>query len=164
MNPFLFRITLIAFCLALTVTPLLKAQSGLDIDPNRVTVSGLSAGGAMANQLHIAYSDVFSGAGIIAGVPFGCADNSLGTALARCMGKTDGNLAANETVASLEIAQANGQIADLANLQNDPVWLFHGTQDQVVAEAVSDALYKLYLELAPAEQIQYVKDIEAAHH
>jgi poly(3-hydroxybutyrate) depolymerase len=118
----------------------------------------------MANQLHIAYSDVFSGAGILAGVPFGCADASLGTALARCMGKTDGSLSAEETLAGLRIAQANGQIADLDNLKNDPVWLFHGTLDSVVAAEVSDALYALYLELEPADQIKYVNDVEAAHH
>ncbi|MGB5292731.1 MAG: PHB depolymerase family esterase, partial [Lysobacterales bacterium] len=58
----------------------------MKIDPERVTVSGISAGGQMAHQLHISYSDLFSGAGIIASGPFGCADGSLGTAMARCMG------------------------------------------------------------------------------
>jgi len=62
---------------------------GLNINPKAVTVSGVSAGGQMAHQLHIAYSDLFSGAAIIAGGPFGCADGSLATAMARCMGTTD---------------------------------------------------------------------------
>ena len=58
----------------------------LGIDPGRVTVSGLSAGAQMAHQLHIAWSDVFSGAALIAGGPFGCAAGSVATAFARCMG------------------------------------------------------------------------------
>ena len=37
-------------------------------------VSGVSAGGYLANQLHVAYSGVFRGAGIMAAGPYGCAD------------------------------------------------------------------------------------------
>ena len=149
---------------------LLASVSGADttsttrIDPGRVTVSGLSAGGAMANQLHISYSDLFSGAGIISGVPFNCAEASLGTALSRCMGKTDGSLSAEELAGLLRIAEAEGRIADLSNLQDDPVWLFHGTLDTVVAAEVSEALYALYLQLEPAGQVTYVNDVAAAHH
>ncbi|MER5310652.1 PHB depolymerase family esterase [Streptomyces sp. NPDC002773] len=46
-------------------------------------VSGLSAGGAMAAVMLAAYPDVFSGGGIIAGLPHGCA-NSVSTAFS-CM-------------------------------------------------------------------------------
>jgi poly(3-hydroxybutyrate) depolymerase len=63
----LFFLTLFA------AAPRLSADSTpqLDIDPERITVSGISAGGAMAHQLHIAYPELFSGAGIIAGPPYG---------------------------------------------------------------------------------------------
>lgn len=37
------------------------------MDASQVTVSGLSAGGAMATQFHIAFSNEISGAGIFAG-------------------------------------------------------------------------------------------------
>ncbi|MEE4174798.1 MAG: PHB depolymerase family esterase, partial [Xanthomonadales bacterium] len=57
-----------------------------------VTVSGISSGGAMAQQLQFAYADRFQGAGIIAGVPFGCAEGDLGLALGRCVGKEEGAL------------------------------------------------------------------------
>ena len=36
----------------------------LNIDQQGITVSGISAGGQMAHQLHIAYPELFSGAGI----------------------------------------------------------------------------------------------------
>jgi poly(hydroxyalkanoate) depolymerase family esterase len=43
------------------------------IDPERVFVTGLSAGGAMASVMLATYPEVFAGGAIIAGLPFGCA-------------------------------------------------------------------------------------------
>lgn len=43
------------------------------IDPARVYVTGLSAGGAMASVMLAAYPDVFAGGAIIAGLPYGTA-------------------------------------------------------------------------------------------
>ncbi|MFS2154996.1 MULTISPECIES: alpha/beta hydrolase family esterase [unclassified Rhizobium] len=43
------------------------------IDPARVFITGLSAGGAMANAMLAAYPEVFSGGAIIAGLPYGVA-------------------------------------------------------------------------------------------
>jgi poly(hydroxyalkanoate) depolymerase family esterase len=45
------------------------------LDPSRVYVVGLSAGGAMTAALLAAYPERFAGAAIVAGVPFGCADD-----------------------------------------------------------------------------------------
>ncbi|TKD52153.1 PHB depolymerase family esterase [Sphingomonas baiyangensis] len=43
------------------------------IDPTRIFVTGLSAGGAMASVMLATYPDVFAGGAIIAGLPFGTA-------------------------------------------------------------------------------------------
>ena len=51
------------------------------IDPERIYVTGLSAGGAMASILLATYPDVFAGGAIIAGLPFGAA-RSIGQAFA----------------------------------------------------------------------------------
>lgn len=51
------------------------------LDPARVFVTGLSAGGAMANAALAAYPDVFAGGAIIAGLPFGAA-HGVGPAMA----------------------------------------------------------------------------------
>ncbi|MBT8064841.1 MAG: PHB depolymerase family esterase, partial [Gammaproteobacteria bacterium] len=72
---------LIFTALLVAVTANAGETPGLNIDQSRVTVSGISAGAHMAHQLHIAYSDRFSGAGIISGGPYSCADNSLLTAM-----------------------------------------------------------------------------------
>ena len=45
------------------------------IDPARVFVTGLSAGGAMTSVMLATYPDVFAGGAIIAGLPYGAATN-----------------------------------------------------------------------------------------
>ena len=139
------------------------AQS-LNIDADRVTVSGVSAGGQMAHQLHITYSDLFSGAGIIASGPFGCADGSLSTAMARCMGKTDGPMPVAELIDGINNAQQQNLVADTSNLADDPVWIFHGTLDTTVAAEVNDATAALYSGFIPDTQIVYVNDFVAIHN
>jgi poly(hydroxyalkanoate) depolymerase family esterase len=49
--------------------------SDYDIDPRRVFVTGLSAGGAMASVMLATYPDVFAGGAIVAGLPYGAANN-----------------------------------------------------------------------------------------
>jgi poly(3-hydroxybutyrate) depolymerase len=133
------------------------------IDTNRITVSGISAGGQMAHQLHITYSDLFSGAGILASGPFGCADGSLATAMARCMGTSNEPMPVAELAAGIRTAAEQGLVANPKNLADDPVWLFHGTLDTTVATGVNDATGALYAEFIPASQITYVNDVAAAH-
>lgn len=58
------------------------ALGAYNVDPNSVSVSGLSSGGFMAAQLGVAYSNTFkTGFGVFAGGPFDCARNQ---AVSRC--------------------------------------------------------------------------------
>jgi poly(hydroxyalkanoate) depolymerase family esterase len=52
-----------------------KMVSDHAIDPTRVFVTGLSAGGAMTSVMLATYPDVFAGGAIIAGLPYGAANN-----------------------------------------------------------------------------------------
>ena len=52
-----------------------KMVSENRIDPRRIFVTGLSAGGAMTSVMLACYPDVFAGGAIIAGLPFGAAGN-----------------------------------------------------------------------------------------
>ncbi|WP_294392271.1 PHB depolymerase family esterase [uncultured Sphingomonas sp.] len=49
------------------------AADRYSIDPARIFVTGLSAGGAMASVMLATYPEVFAGGAIIAGLPYGCA-------------------------------------------------------------------------------------------
>lgn len=156
------KLSLIVFILAAS-----NAMAGpppeLNIDPHRITVSGISAGGQMATQMHIAYSDLFNGVAIIAGGPFGCAEGSLTTAMTRCMGKSVDPYPVAEQADAIRSAAKDGRLATTDALADDRVWLYHGTMDTTVAIGVSDALAAVYAEFVPAGQIQYVTEIGSAH-
>ncbi|MDB5512466.1 MAG: esterase [Enterovirga sp.] len=52
-----------------------RAVADHAVDPSRIFVTGLSAGGAMASALLATYPEVFAGGAIIAGLPFRAASN-----------------------------------------------------------------------------------------
>ncbi|WP_257447935.1 extracellular catalytic domain type 1 short-chain-length polyhydroxyalkanoate depolymerase [Archangium lipolyticum] len=60
-----------------------KMKTDHSIDGRRVFVTGLSAGAAMAHVMAATYPDVFSGAAIMAGIPYKCATTM--TAAFSCM-------------------------------------------------------------------------------
>jgi poly(hydroxyalkanoate) depolymerase family esterase len=65
-----------------------KMKSDHPVDPKRVYVTGLSAGGAMTSVMLATYPDVFAGGGIVAGLPYGCANDSsalIPTQALQCM-------------------------------------------------------------------------------
>ncbi|MBB5687099.1 extracellular catalytic domain type 1 short-chain-length polyhydroxyalkanoate depolymerase [Sphingobium boeckii] len=71
---------------ALSIRQMIAAMADAHhIDRDRIFVTGLSAGGAMASIMLATYPEVFAGGAIIAGLPFGCAD-SVSDALARMRG------------------------------------------------------------------------------
>jgi len=118
----------------------------------------------MAHQLHIAYPDIFSGAGLIAGGPFGCAGGSLSTAISSCMGSVKKEQPLAEYVLQIKTAAEQGRIGDTSALSDDRVWVFHGTQDSTVAAELSDATVALYSQFISPGNIQFVNDLETGHN
>lgn len=147
--------------------PVLAANSSplpkLTLEKN-ITLSGLSSGGYMAAQFHLAYSAQVQGAAIVAAGPVYCAANSLQTAFAHCLNQSSSAPDLAAASAYLEAQQKQGGIDALSNMADDKVWLFHGTQDSTVAAAVSDALAVQYQSLMPQSNVLYVKDQPFAHH
>lgn len=136
----------------------------LGIDPQKITVSGISSGASMAHQLHLAYPEIFSGAGIVTGAPYGCAAGSVSTAFARCMAQAGTDLVAERLSGQVAGAAERGEIGDPELLADDRVWIFHGQLDSVVSRGVVDATANLYRELVPAANLRYVTEVAAAHN
>lgn len=134
-------------------------------DLSETSVSGISSGAAMALQFHVAHSGIVKGAGIIAGVPYDCAEQSSNRATKNCM-KPDAAHPAPDPAHLKEITDAlarSGAVDDVANLSSARVWLFSGRKDEVVLPAVMDATRGYYGLYVPSERIIYRNDIDAGH-
>ena len=135
----------------------------LNIDKTQTSVSGLSSGGFMAAQLHVAYSATFKkGAGIVAGGPFYCAEGSITNATGRCMASPAG-IPTSSLVTTTKNWAAQGSIDPVANLQASKVYLYSGTIDSTVKQGVMNALQTYYNSFVPAANVVYKNNIASEH-
>lgn len=185
-GPRWFAVLVLAVVCALTAqTQSTRAEAAavplpaLGADLSQTTVSGLSSGAYMAGQFQIAHSKVVIGAAILAGGPYGCAEDPLGRttwwypqlvlaanvrrALTMCM-QTDGTLDVDE-IARRTVALARARHIDpLSDLAADKVYLFSGGRDEVVDSRVVAAARDLYLKLGvPADHVRLVELPDAGH-
>jgi poly(hydroxyalkanoate) depolymerase family esterase len=97
------------------------------LDPARIYVTGLSAGGAMASVMLATYSDVFAGGAIIAGLPYGTA-TSVPEAFDRMRGRGG------------PAPAALGALVEAASSHKGPwptISVWHGDSDVTVSHANS---------------------------
>jgi poly(3-hydroxybutyrate) depolymerase len=134
----------------------------LAVDPAAVTVSGISAGGYMAVQFHVAHSALVRGAGIVAAGPYLCAEGSLRHALGRCM-QGDEEIPTARLLETTSQLGLEGAIDPIGGLADDRVWIFHGAADPVVRAPVVDALEAYYRALVSPEQVVRVEHPQAGH-
>jgi len=129
-----------------------------------VTVSGVSAGGFFAVQYHIAFSSEVTGAGVIAGGPFYCAElGGAVSAQSQCM-KNPAFIDVDALLSITKNTELTRTIDLLDNLQNSRVFLFSGTLDSVVNPGVVKKLELYYSKLiSTAENIQTQYNISAEH-
>ena len=118
-----------------------------DVDPARVFVTGLSAGGAMAAVMLAAYPELFAGGAIIGGLPYGTASGVV-QALDRMRGHDLPDAAALARIAR-GASQHAGRWPTLS--------LWHGGADATVHPDNAEALLAQWLGLhgidpAPAER------------
>ncbi len=141
------------WCLAVAVLFAATAQADeaaplprLKIDPARVAVTGLSSGAYMATQAQLAWPEIFHGAAVVAGGPYGCANGQLNAALGSCM-KGVPPPDVDALVARAEQRAKAGEIGPLAALAHARVYLLHGRADATVAPAVAEAGAAFYRKL-----------------
>ncbi|MCZ7563229.1 MAG: PHB depolymerase family esterase [Burkholderiales bacterium] len=136
---------------------------GADLDAT--TVSGVSAGGYMAVQFHVAYSATVLGAGALAAGPYYCARGNVYAAYHNCMnpGAWTPLPAVAELVDAVDTLAAGGLVDPPRHLASDRVWLFWGTHDRTVDRPVVEALRRFYLRFVAAANVVLVEEVPAGH-
>lgn len=152
-----------------------KTQSlpRLELPASEMTVSGISSGGAMAMQLHVAHSSRIVGAGIFAGPAYGCAladgfansyFRNAGRANDRCISEEEAALPVAELVARIRRLAASGRIDPVASLRHAKVWLFCGTNDRRVPIPAVRAVEDVYRAFVSQPQDVVLRtDVPAGH-
>jgi hypothetical protein len=134
-----------------------------NIDPASLTVSGISSGGAFAIQYHVANSGSVFGAGVTAGPPYWCAQDSATIALSSCT-QYPSLISLTALYAATEYAYVVNSIDDPSLLQNSRVWLFSGTLDQTVYPGVMQKTYGYYQHyISKSSQIVFISNVPANH-
>ena len=148
-----------------------------NVEKGQSSVSGLSSGAFMAVQLHLAHSASFSGAGIIAGGPFRCAESYPGSAplaedayeqnaLYICMNPLTPSTAPNARRLA-ELARetaAAGEIDAITHIADDRVYIFTGSKDTVVYSDVVARTRDFYELLGvQVAHIAYDDSVPAGH-
>jgi poly(3-hydroxybutyrate) depolymerase len=118
----------------------------LHADARELTVSGVSSGGYMAVQLHVAHSSRVKGVAAIGAGPYACAQGSLWTAYYSCMSPGPWTPLPPLQVLRQEVSELEkaGRIDATTNLAAAKVWLFSGANDRTVLPEVVDALRSFY--------------------
>ncbi|HEX3549839.1 MAG TPA: hypothetical protein VHT53_05655 [Candidatus Elarobacter sp.] len=113
-----------------------------NVDKTKTVVSGISSGGFMAVQMHVAYSGTFHFAAIYAGGPYYCAQDSLSTAQTTCQYATSSSLSASESY--LDSQSSAGTIDPESNLNGQKAYLWSGTMDYTVEQKTMNDLNTEY--------------------
>lgn len=152
----------------------------LAIDLKQTTVSGISSGAFMAVQMGVAKSASVRGVAATAGGPYLCAldgaysPTGVLSSIARCMqGDPDfkafarpGAMGPAELDDMARRAKSNARwkkIDPVEHLQRQALWVFRGSNDGIVKQPVAQGLVDWYRRFAPASQLFYKDNLNAAH-
>src|ERR1700757_2141981 len=105
---------------AQTVSPL----NAYNVNPNTVTVAGVSSGGFMAVQLQVAYSRSIFGTAVFAGGTYFCAQDNLGRWGTVC--STGSGVPVSSLVNFTNSEASAGQIDPVSNIAGKPIYMFSG--------------------------------------
>ncbi|MBX3657930.1 MAG: hypothetical protein KIS62_03410 [Ramlibacter sp.] len=132
-----------------------------NVDTSKISVSGLSSGGFMANQLGYAYSSTFMGVGVFAGGPYMCAGHSNYTA---CMYNASISSSMLSTMQSDINSWSGSQIDNKSNVASQKIYMFVGTSDYTVGPNPMNAVQTQYTNNGvPSGNLEYVQRSSTAH-
>jgi poly(3-hydroxybutyrate) depolymerase/chitodextrinase len=144
--------------------PSAASLGAYNADIYQTSVSGISSGGYMAVQLHVAYSSIMKGAGVFAGGPYHCAGSSGQGSHAQlsCQYALPAP-AVSDAISYTDQQATAGAIDATSNLSGQKVWLFSGTKDNTVKQSVMNVLQQYYQHYVGAGNVFYKNDIAAGH-
>jgi len=125
---------------------------------------GISAGGAMAIQYHVAHSALVSKMASVAGPPYWCAEGLLEQAVTACESEPE-LISVDILIAAALANQAAGTIDNTDFLHDSMAYIYTGTKDTVVHNGVIEkslAFYQHFLGNS-SNQIDYVDTIPSEH-
>ena len=133
-----------------------------NVDTSQTTVSGLSSGGFMANQLGVAYSATFKGVGVFAAGPFMCAGHSNYTA---CMYNATVSSAMLTTMQNdINSWSTSGAIDNKSNIAGQKIYMWVGSSDSTVGPNPMAGLKTQYTNNGVAgPSLDYIQQSGAAH-
>ena len=164
-----------AWLLAVATTALAAAPPlpALDIAIEDTSVSGISSGGFMAAQVQVAHASIIRGAGIVAGGPYYCAQDSVlrATTECSCTGEPalsckvgEASAAVPALVAATRSFHAAGRIDDPALLARQRAVTVVGGRDALVPAPITRQLHAYYQAFGmPASSLSPVVLDEAGH-
>jgi predicted esterase len=144
MKNILFALVLVCSVSCLATMP--KNLPALGLDPNAVTVSGLSSGAFMAVQLGVAYSAQIHGVGSIAGGIYDCAGGQQAVATDLCM-KYPERIDENKFVQIVKDLSQKQEIDDVKNLAQQKVYILNGSEDKTVLPVSGQKLESFFKSL-----------------
>ena len=125
-------------------------------------VSGMSSGGFMAGQMHVAYSETIIGAAIVSAGPYYCSLGSLSRLQTACT-INPWLLSVEQSIGAVNTFYNEALIDNPENLNNDPVYIFSGTLDQVIVPGVVQQTLAFYNNFVSPNMIKTNFDTPANH-
>ncbi len=156
------RVAALAAALACTAAQAAVPLPKYNVNTSQASVSGLSSGGFMANQIGYAHSSSFMGVGVFAAGPFMCAGHNNYTA---CMYNASISSAQLTTMQnSLNSYSSSGAIDNKANVANQKIYMFVGSSDYTVGPNPMNAARTQYTNNGvPAANLEFVQRASTAH-
>jgi predicted peptidase len=133
-----------------------------NVDLSAITISGISSGAFMANQMSIAYSKTFAGSASIAGGIYWCAQGNSQKAQGECM-TTTANIRPEVQIAEAQRLAQTHEIDPLENLAHQKLYIYASPKDTIIKPPSSDKLYEFSKKFIPENQIKYETSVESAH-
>ena len=132
------------------------------IDPQAITISGISSGAFMAVQMQVAYSKTFSGVASVAGGTYWCAKGDVKRAQSACESKPE-QIQNSEQIAQAKAYANQGLIDPLSNMVGKPVYIYASPIDTVINPGNSDKLYDFLTAFDDPSYIFSEHLVESAH-